>query len=172
MKPHAITIAIFSALAACTSPATGQEDAEAPAEATVQADDPGAIADAEAEIAALYEDWENVDNLSPPLPLSPRLSTLFAEERAAVEADPDQISRLDFAWVIAGQDAEISDLEVTHDMAGPDTLHVTASFANFGTPTKVVYIFVRQNDGEWLVDDIRPDDPDGAPISVAQLLSD
>lgn len=123
----------------------------------------------EAQVAALYDDPFSVDTFDPPLPMTDRFAALFAEERALVDAY-DGVANLDFAWVIAGQDAAIANLAITHAPIGPGEVAVLARFDNFGEPSMVRYEWVRQG-MDWLLDDIVVGaDGDPAPIRLSQLL--
>lgn len=171
----------LAALAACSDadgPANDADTAKSPAaandmEASVEGADviaPAVAAELERQVAESYDDWEAFDIRRPPFAVTPRLEALLAAERAYVEANGEP-RYLDFDWHVGGQDAELSNVTVDHEPVEPGMVVVTARFANFGQPTQVHYVWLRQNDGRWALDDATLDDPDGNPMSLGEILS-
>ena len=93
------------------------------------------------------------------LPLTPRLQQLFeSDDRRVCELDTP-IGRLDFDWVVNGQDFLITDVsvETVETYAGledePERVVVIARFKNFDTPNELRYYWEKAEDG-WRLDDV------------------
>lgn len=164
----------LAALAGC-SEAPANDTETAPAMETsadgVEVIEPATAADLEQQVAASYDDWESFDIRQPPFPTTPRLETLLAAERDYVD-EHGAPRMLDFDWHVAGQDAEISDVRVSHEAVEPGLVIVTARFQNFGQQTEVNYIWRKVDGGSWALDDATLDDPDGNPMSLGSILSE
>jgi hypothetical protein len=110
-------------------------------------------------IWALYtpftkSDWEYVD----PAPLqSVGLNQLIEMDRK--DAD-DEIGRIDFDPYVNGQDALISDIELTDtDMLG-GTARIAVTFKNFDVENQAIFSLVKERDG-WKIDDVVNLEADG-----------
>jgi ketosteroid isomerase-like protein len=176
-----LAAAPLAMLAGCSeAPAGGGETPEAaaametPAAETDAGEaaiiDAATAADLVRQVAESYDDWEAFDIRQPPFALTPRLDALLAAERDYVD-EHGEPRMLDFDWHVGGQDAEISNLSVSHEAVEPGMVIVTASFDNFGTPTRINYVWMQQDDGSWALDDATIDDPDGNILSLGALLS-
>jgi hypothetical protein len=94
------------------------------------------------------------------LPMTARLGDLFAEEEANSSAENGGIGRLDFGWMVNGQDAKIEALVVESETVVPLSPNheprkiVTAKFDNFGRPTEIRYYWIKHPDRGWLLDDV------------------
>ena len=161
-----LAAAPLAMLAGCSeAPAGGGETPEAAATTETPAAetdageaaiiDAATAADLVRQVAESYDDWEAFDIRQPPFALTPRLDALLAAERDYVDE----------------HDAEISNLSVSHEAVEPGMVIVTASFDNFGTPTRINYVWMQQDDGSWALDDATIDDPDGNILSLGALLS-
>lgn len=121
----------------------------------------------EAHISGVEDPELTVRNLYPEppmladgiLPLTPRLKDLFErDDRRVCELDTP-IGRLDFDWVVNGQDFLISDVsvETVETYAGladePDRKVVIAKFKNFDTANELRYYWEKADDG-WRLDDV------------------
>ncbi len=107
------------------------------------------------------------------LPYSKRLAAAFAAEEARIDTYQEPIGRLDFDYVVDGQDALITEVEIKeYDVRGgipadPDRKVVTAKFKNFGAPVSLSYYWVKE-DGAWVVDEVVSD---GSPDNRGWVLS-
>ena len=114
------------------------------------------VADPVAAVRALYEDDCAVPDR---IPLTPRLEALFRAEDERRELHDEPLGRIDFDWVVNGQDALISDVAVEGSevsLALPDEparMVVIARFANFKQPQELVYYWEKGADG-WRLDDV------------------
>ncbi|HLI65581.1 MAG TPA: hypothetical protein VKU90_04380 [Caulobacteraceae bacterium] len=82
---------------------------------------------------------------------SPRLTALVAAARKA--ANGEAACGLDFVFWVNGQDSDVTHVDVGPDVAaGAGRETVTASFANIGTPMKIVFDFQKIR-GRWKLDD-------------------
>ncbi|MGP1352704.1 MAG: hypothetical protein ACTS1Z_05220 [Parasphingopyxis sp.] len=159
---------------ACADPgAAGDGDAAESGE-TVALPEPDIAPDEaaalEAQVAALYDDPFAVDTLNPPLPMTDELAALFAAERALVEASDGMPGNLDFAWHIDGQDAEITELAITHEPIAPGLVAVIARFENFGEPRTVRYLWAQQGADWRLADIVIGEAEDAMAVTLSEAL--
>lgn len=136
-----------------------------------------AVSDPEAMVTALYSDTADRS----PLPMTQRLETLFLLERDYLEASGYPVGRLDFDWVVNGQDALITDLAFEtvdvpirdYGKAAVDQFDrkiIIASFQNFASPTAIRYYWIRERSG-WKLDDVTGDSEDGMTWTLSLLLA-
>lgn len=141
----------------------------------------GAIAmatgDPEAVVRGLYADTADGDAL----PMTQRLESLFLLERDYLEASGHPFDRLDFDWMVNGQDALITGLAIeTVDVpmrdygdAAVDQFArkiVTASFKNFDSPTVIRYYWIKERSG-WKLDDVMGHGEEGMTWTLSLLLA-
>ena len=143
----------FSVTLLAVSPVLAQPVKDVPT-AKHSADDPETI------VRSLYSAAVDGDAL----PMTQRLESLFLMERDYLEAKGYPFDRLDFDWIVNGQDALITELaietlEVPMRDYGDEAVDqfdrkiVTASFKNFDSPTMIRYYWVRERSG-WKLDDV------------------
>lgn len=136
-----------------------------------------AAGDPEAVVRGLYADTADGDAL----PMTQRLESLFLLERDYLEASGHPFDRLDFDWMVNGQDALISALAIeTVDVpmrdygdAAVDQFDrkiVTASFKNFDSPTVIRYYWIKERSG-WKLDDVMGHSEDGMTWTLSLLLA-
>jgi len=136
-----------------------------------------AVSDPEAMVKALYSDTADRSLL----PMTQRLETLFLLERDYLEASGYAVGRLDFDWVVNGQDALITDLAFeTVDVPirdyGEEAVDqfdrkiIIASFKNFASPTEIRYYWIKERSG-WKLDDVTGDSEDGMTWTLSLLLA-
>ena len=170
--PAAVLLALIGPIAGCADSGAGDDAAATTSETGSDsagptadgAPDTAAIADA---VRAMYANPDAVDTGNPPLPMSEDLAALFAAVGTGANGAPET---LDYAWLIGGaQDYELGPVTVTEEPVEPGMTMLRANFTNFGEPQVVRYIF-RDQDGQWLLDDIVVDEAGGNATSVADLL--
>ncbi len=111
------------------------------------------------------------------LPYSKRLAAAFDADEARAEANDDPIGRLGFDFVVDGQDALITDVQVKEQTlygAGPNDPErkvITARFKNFDMPVVLDYYWVKE-DGAWAVDEVVARQSIGGQGWVLSLLLD
>ncbi len=94
------------------------------------------------------------DNLS--MPLSDRLEALAEAAMANSRKHDAPVTGLDFAWILNAQDAEPgfeNTLAFAELKRGADEVTIRVTFNN-GRDEELLYE-LRQQDGKWVVDDIR-----------------
>ena len=186
MKDHLIRFALGSAVlwsAVFALPAHALEK-ETPAPATEkasQAIDPvSAVRRLYALLDAPIVANPEAEGDADPLPMTQRLESLFLLERDYLDASGHPFDRMDFSWVVNGQDAVITDMEITAvDVPIRDygdrvvdqfpRQIVTASFKNFGDPTVIRYYWVQQRNG-WKLDNATGRGEDGMTWTLSLLL--
>ena len=136
-----------------------------------------AAGDPEAVVRGLYADTADGDAL----PMTQRLESLFLLERDYLEASGHPFDRLDFDWMVNGQDALITGLAIeTVDVpmrdygdAAVDQFArkiVTASFKNFDSPTVIRYYWIKERSG-WKLDDVMGHGEEGMTWTLSLLLA-
>lgn len=160
----------FSVTLFAMSPVLAQPVKDAPT-AKHSVDDPETV------VRGLYSEAVDGDAL----PMSQRLESLFLRERDYLEASGHPFDRLDFDWVVNGQDALITELgietmEVPMRDYGDEALDqfdrkiVTASFKNFDSSTMIRYYWVRERSG-WKLDDVTGHGEDSMNWTLSLLLA-
>ncbi len=135
-----------------------------------------AAAGPEAVVRGLYSDTVTGDELV----MTQRLETLFLLERDYLEASGHPFDRLDFDWIVNGQDTLITGLAIeTVDVpmrdygdAAVDQFDrkiVIATFKNFNSPTEIRYYWIRERSG-WKLDDVTGHSEDGMTWTLSLLL--
>lgn len=135
------------------------------------------VSDPEAIVAALYSETDGGGEL----PMTQRLETLFLLERDYLEASGHPFDRLDFDWIVNGQDALITELAFEtvdvpmrdHGDAAVDQFDrkiVIASFKNFDSPTSIRYYWIKERSG-WKLDDVTGHSEDGMTWTLSLLLA-
>jgi hypothetical protein len=83
---------------------------------------------------------------------SARLSKIYdaCERRAKANGD----ACMDFSMIVMGNDAELTDVNVTQQEGGQNTAVVDAHFKNVGKDTTVTYDLIRDKQG-WAIDEMR-----------------
>jgi hypothetical protein len=149
-------------LAACSPPASQQDDAPAADSAGRAMTDPAMV------IRQLYEPYLTPGATFPDFqnqaPWSASLWTTLQAMMARSQAINEPI--LDFDPLIAAQDYQLSNLNVANEsIVEASHAVVRASFTNATTPTEVVYDMIWESD-RWKVDNIR-----GADWDLRQIAS-
>tara|TARA_R110000824_G_scaffold150891_4_gene321703 strand:- start:334 stop:846 length:513 start_codon:yes stop_codon:yes gene_type:complete len=164
------TIFALSVAALSLSPASAQ-----PADST--AAQAQAAAGPESVVRGLYSDSITGDELV----MTRRLETLFLLERDYLDASGHPFDRLDFDWIVNGQDALITGLAIeTVDVpmrdygdAAVDQFDrkiVIAAFRNFDSPTEIRYYWIKERSG-WKLDDVTGGGEDGMTWTLSLLLA-
>lgn len=120
------------------------------------------------------------EDIADPLPMTQRLESLFLLERDYLEASGHPFDRMDFSWVVNGQDSLITDMKITSvDVPIRDygdrvvdqfpRKIVTASFKNFDDPTTIRYYWVQQRNG-WKLHNATGTGDDGMTWTLSLLL--
>ncbi|WP_284124202.1 hypothetical protein [Parerythrobacter aestuarii] len=141
-------------------PAMAQEQSEEgmPCDDTEKVTATRGIADPVETLRALYDEGMDIPQVD--LPLTDRLYDLMLRDdwRRGVHDTP--IARIDFDWIVNGQDALISDIEVEGTTPDglrlsdePERMVVTARFKNFDTPNELDYYWEKGPHG-WRLDDV------------------
>lgn len=132
-----------------------------------------AQADLAAEVQGMYDrllDPENpcYDDFAQLRPLaSPQLVALMDREIACSQIG-EYVCNIDGSVLTDAQEWEVHDLAVTQTLDQEDTAEVTATFLNFEEPTRMVFVFQRQ-EGQWLLTDLQRRDDDRA-WSLVEIL--
>ena len=146
---------LCAGLSASPIPALAQNTGEAPSE-MASASDPVAT------VKRLY--GLETGNAGAGLPMTQRLERLFLLDELHLEESGEPIGRLDFDWVVNGQDALITDVKVTsfsvplRDFGDEavdqfERMIVTAEFKNFDSQMRLRYYWIRERSG-WKLDDV------------------
>lgn len=155
--------AVF-ALACLAAPAFAQEEerdyeaefAEYCASIGTEPPEPG-VEDPALMVRNLYPDAP--ERMEERVPLTDRLRALFIKENRITCETDNPIGRLDFDWVVNGQDALITEVSVeSSDQLAiledePPRMVVTAKFKNFETPMELQFYWQKADDG-WRLDDV------------------
>lgn len=160
---------IFALSIAALSPATAQPGDDAAQEQ--------AAAGPEDVVRGLYSETTGGGELV----MTRRLETLFLLERDYLDASGHPFDRLDFDWIVNGQDALITELAFeTVDVpmrdygdAAVDQFDrkiVIASFKNFDSPTEIRYYWIKERSG-WKLDDVTGHSEDGMTWTLSLLLT-
>lgn len=145
--------------AVSAAPLSAQEDTARVQELCEQYGDPvDPSAEPVVATGAFYEEGMEIPERSPKM--TPRLEDLLQRDDTRREVHDTPIARLDFDWVVNGQDALISNVKIIGRL--PDRLRledeseqmvVTACFDNFGQPQVLDYYWQKAEDG-WQLDDV------------------
>jgi hypothetical protein len=125
--------------------------AAAPAQATAPA--AGGAPDPAAYVLGLYDtSRQTAEHGDDAVVYTPRLAALFID----AEGDVGELGRLEMDYVTGAQDRDVKTATVTsREVEGaPGRRVVSASFNNLGQPRIIHYLFERQGDGRWYLDDV------------------
>jgi hypothetical protein len=87
------------------------------------------------------------------------LGNAYIEDAMRQRDLDDPIGRIGFDFIVNGQDALITQVEVTEEAVGfagpqdPERTVITASFKNFDSPNIIDYYWVKQDD-EWTLEEV------------------
>jgi len=151
------------AIAACSPPEAGKQDARAAESAGRATTDPATV------IRQLYDPYLTPGATFPDFehqaPWSNSLWTVLQAMMARSQAINEPI--LDFDPLISAQDYQLTDLNVMQEsLVEAQTATVRATFKNAGAASEVVYDMVWEND-RWKVDNIRGEGWDLRQIASA-----
>jgi Protein of unknown function (DUF3828) len=112
-------------------------------------------------VAALYRPYLAARHEAGPLgsesgiraTFSPALAALLIRDQRGA-ARRGEVGCVDADPFVAGQDYQLSGLQVRIEQRGAQAAAVRASFRNFGRPTRLRYRLIRAGDG-WRIDDIQ-----------------
>jgi hypothetical protein len=150
MARYALTLA--SLLVAAAAVSTGMAAAaQAPAAAAASAR--SGAADPAAYVLGLYDASRRTAEHGEDAKVhTPRLAAMFADAEGA----DGEMGRLEMDYVTGAQDDDVKTATVTSRgvEGAPGRRVVSASFVNFGQPKIIHYLFERQGDGRWYLDDV------------------
>ena len=158
-----IGVSAALALAACSPPEAGKQEAPATENAGRAITDPAMV------IRQLYDPYLTEGATFPDFeqqaPWSASLWTLLQAMMARSQALNEPI--LDFDPIIGAQDYQLTDLNVAQEsLVEAQNATVRATFKNAGAQTAVVYDMIWEND-RWKVDNIRGEGWDLRQIASA-----
>jgi hypothetical protein len=117
----------------------------------------------------VYKAMENGSE-APNIPLTPRLRALMALEQK--ETPEGELGRIDFDWLVNGQDSKITDSKVTVRTVdyAPSRMIVVVRFKNFGKQMENHFFWEKDAKGKWALDDVRSIEPDGPGFTLSLVL--
>ncbi len=111
-----------------------------------------------------------------PMPMTAELGDLLADDHSYGSINGTGIGRLDFDWMVNGQDASITNLEikrvavVAYSSDKPKREIIVAQFDNFDDPTRISYYWKYDADRGWLIEDVTGWSQDGLVWTLSLLL--
>ncbi len=84
---------------------------------------------------------------------SPQLKHLMDTEKACQE-EGDRLCKYDFSVIVNGQDHILTEFDVSASATSDENLEVTASFNNFGEPSRIIYLFLKEKE-QWMLMDVQ-----------------
>lgn len=130
-------------------------------------------------VESLYADCETEDQkieiVDIPLPMTAELGDLLAEDQARGNANGTGIGRLDFDWMVNGQDARITNLQIERTVVLPSADEpkreiITAQFNNFDDPARISYYWTYHDDRGWVIEDVTGWSQNGLVWTLSLLL--
>ncbi len=119
---------------------------------------------------------ENTEIVDIPMPMSAELGDLLSDDQARGSINGTGIGHLDFDWMVNGQDAKITNLQIKRvavTALSPDDPKreiIVAQFDNFDDPTRISYFWKYDADRGWLIEDVTGWSQDGLVWTLSLLL--